>query len=126
MSKDTRHLTTLPDGRLAVTTLNCEDDSPDTAYLCAKTRFELGRKWMQASETTLTTWVEEHPGTEISPLVHWQMNIHYVDFESEVLALVCRPIHKNELPLDRSQRNRWVDTGSQVIIDATKPLNIQK
>jgi len=108
-----RHLRTMPNGSLAITTLSCEDNASNEVDLCRKTQFELGREYLiepsgAAAYSTITEL-----GTD------WRSLVHFVDWVrwDEPLPLdECHCVDVSELPSDRSKRGDWVLQGRKVVV----------
>lgn len=116
MPHETRHLVTRADGGLNITSLGCDDDSPIVEYYCAKTRFEMARWELEPSPT--------NPLLNGESLHDWQARQHYQDYRGRVLKYVCRPCAVTDLPIDRTFRAAWVDTGSGVEVSLSRKLSI--
>ena len=113
MARNKRHCRTLPDGRLAITTLDCEDNANTEVYRCHKTQFELGREYLNTPSN-----VEGY--TTITELgLDWRNLVHFIDWVrwGEPLPLTdCDCIDVSELPKDRTNRNKWALRGHRIII----------
>jgi hypothetical protein len=108
-----RHCRTLPDGRLAITHLVCEDHAPDEIEMCDKAGFELGR-------TALTPPKSEAGRAAVLILGDdWRRLVHYADWKAwgETMPLdACHCVDVSELPSDRVQRSKWVLKDRKIVI----------
>jgi hypothetical protein len=113
MSRNKRHCHQLPDGRLAITTIDCEDNDNTEVDKCHKTQFELGRAYLNTPSN-----VEGY--TTITELgLNWRNLVHFIDWVrwGEPLPLTdCHCIDESQIPTDRSQRNKWALQGHSIII----------
>lgn len=102
--------TTLPDGRLAITTLpaNISPGSPQQRRLIDKTMFELSR-------TDLTP----PDGLTNEEIAEWRVNSHFDDY-TDLIPLICRECDDSELPTDRYFRDAWEDQTTAVIVNMPK------
>jgi len=108
-----RHCRTLPDGRLAVTQLVCEDNAEDEIALCEKTRFELGRIALAAPRS------ESGRAAVLLLGENWRNLVHFSDWSTwgEPMPLeACHCVDVSELPLERDKRNKWILKDHRVII----------
>lgn len=114
MTRNKRHLRTMPDGNLVISIMNCEDDAPDEIFLCRKTRFEIGREYLvEPSGVDAYSTI-----TELG--ADWRSLVHFVDWVrwNEPLPLdECHSVDASELPLDRSSRARWALVGLTIVIN---------
>jgi len=118
MSHDKRHLRTLPDGRLAISSLSCEDNDPREVELCRKTQFEIGRQYLteptgEDAYRTITTL-----GTDWRAMVHF---LDWVDWGESLPLDACHCIDVKDLPNDRATRNDWALKGRKVVINSERP-----
>jgi hypothetical protein len=108
-----RHCRTLPDGRLAITHLACEDHAPDEVGLCDKAGFELGR-------SVLTPPKSEAGRAAVLILGEdWRQLVHHTDWKTwgEKMPLdACHCVDVSELPSDRTRRMEWVLRGQRIVI----------
>ena len=114
MSRDKRHCRTLPDGTLAISSLGCDDNDSHEVDKCRKTQFSLGRQYLEEPSS-----VEGY--TTITELgLNWRNLVHFIDWIrwGEPLPLTeCDCIDVSELPVDRSNRDKWVLANHRIVIN---------
>jgi hypothetical protein len=105
----------MPDGCLAITSLNCEDNDRREVDLCQQIQFELGREFLaEPSNVDAYTTVAELGS-------NWRLLVHFSDWVkwNEPLPLEpCHCVDVSELPRDRSRRDDWVLKGHRVVVKA--------
>ena len=113
MARNKRHLRTMPDGTLAITTLNCEDTDPREVDLCRKTQFEIGREFLTEPANVDAYKTVSGLGSD------WRLLVHFSDWVKWDEPLPLEPCHcvdVSELPSDRSKRDDWALEGRRVVI----------
>lgn len=112
MTRLNRHIRTLPDGRLAITQVNCEDGDPSEETRCKKAQFELGRKELVKPLSGPGSTTIRNLGSS------WRFAVHYLDWVKWELPMPlgpCRIISVHDLPASREYRNNWQDTGLAIV-----------
>jgi len=115
MSHDKRHIRTLPDGTLSITSVSCDDNDPAEVDICHKAQFELGREYLKepSGVDAYRTIAELGPA--------WRSSVHFVDWVrwGEPLPLEeCHCVDVSELPTDRDSRDRWALVGRKIVVKA--------
>ena len=114
MSRHKRHCRTLPDGRLVISSIDCEDNDDTEVTKCHKTQFELGRPYLKTPSN-----IEGY--TTITEMgLNWRNMVHFIDWVrwGDPLPLAdCHCVDVSELPVDRSNREKWALQGHRIIIN---------
>ena len=100
-----RYLVTLPTGGLSIIQLNCDDGDPKELEMLAKTLFELSR---DGSDMV----------THFDPAIHTIVGID-AGIPSHV-PLSYRVCKDTNLPKDRTNRDHWEDTGTEIQVNTPK------
>jgi len=116
MSHNNRHITTLPDGRLAIISLGCEDGAPEETRFITKTLFELSRSEIKPPD-----------GMTDKKIAEWRNMVHFDEYTGAV-PLTCRVCTVTDLPCEQLERasgahtfrDAWEDTGTAIRVNMPK------
>jgi len=113
MSHNKRHIRTLPNGTLAISTFTCDDDAANEVDICHKTQFELGREFLKepSGPDAFRTIIEL--GDDWRSLVHFT---DWIRWDEPLPLKACHCVDVKDLPSDRSTRDNWKLEGRKVIV----------